>query len=136
MNKQEKLLALLPALWASLFDSIITIVHQPKEYWNGNLDIANEANTIGNFMMKQHVSGIFIVCGLWLLTIGILGYYSPKKYSRIFLLFVLIAHSYGGASWLSQEFGFWSAIVFIAFNSVLFYIVEDRINNRKEKGKL
>ena len=81
MTKQEKLLSLIPALWASLLDSVITIVHQPKEYWNGNLNIANEANIIGNFMMKQHVSGIFIVCGLWLILIGIVGYFLPKKYS-------------------------------------------------------
>ncbi|WP_422858310.1 hypothetical protein ACOKFD_12990 [Flagellimonas sp. S174] len=120
MTKQGKLLALIPALWASLFDSAITIVHQPKEYWDGNLDIANEANTIGNFTMKQHVSGIFIICGLWLIIIAILGYYIPEKYSRIFLLFVLIAHSFGGASWLSQRYGFWMAIVFIAFNAILF----------------
>lgn len=131
MTKQEKLLSLIPALWASLLDSVITIVHQPKEYWNGNLNIANEANIIGNFMMKQHVSGIFIVCGLWLILIGIVGYFLPKKYSRVFLLFVLVAHSFGGASWLSQFYGFWSAIIFIAFNSILFYVIEDIIERKK-----
>ena len=51
MNKRKKLLALIPALWASLFDTVITIVHQPKEYWNGNLNVGNEANDIGNFMI-------------------------------------------------------------------------------------
>ena len=130
MNKREKLLALIPALWASLFDAVITILHQPKEYWNGNLNVANEANDIGNFMMKQHVSGIFIVCGIWLILIGILGYYIPKKYSRIFLLFVLIAHSFGASSWLSNNYGFWTAIIFILFNAILFYKIEDLINKR------
>jgi hypothetical protein len=125
MNKRKKLLALIPALWASLFDAVITIVHQPKEYWNGNLNVANEANSIGNFMMNQHVSGIFIVCGIWLILIGILGYYIPKKYSRIFLMFVLIAHSFGAGSWLSNDYGFWTAIIFILFNSILFYKIED-----------
>jgi hypothetical protein len=62
MNKREKLLALIPALWASLFDAVVTIVHQPKEYWAGNLNIANEANGIGNFMMKQHVSPLVRAC--------------------------------------------------------------------------
>ena len=131
MNKTKKLLALIPALWASLFDTVITIVHQPKEYWNGNLNTANEANDIGNFMMKQHVSGIFIVCGIWIILIAILGFYLPKKYSRIFLLFVLIAHSFGGGSWLSNNYGFWTAIVFILFNSILFYKIEDLINKEK-----
>ena len=63
MRKREKLLALVPALWASLFDIIITIKGQSEEYWGGNLNMANEGNPIGNFMMKHHVSGIFVVCG-------------------------------------------------------------------------
>jgi len=131
MNKRKKLLALIPALWASLFDAVITIAHQPKEYWNGNLNVANEANTIGNFMMKQHVSGIFIVCGIWMILIGILGYYIPRKYSRIFLLCVLIGHCFGAGSWLSMLYGFWSAIVFILFNTILFYKIDDLINKEK-----
>lgn len=132
MNRKEKLLALIPALWASLFDAVITIVHQPKDYWNGNLNAANEANDIGNYMMKQHVSGLFIVCGIWLILIGILGFYIPKKYSRIFLLFVLIAHSFGASSWLSDNYGFWTAIIFIGFNAILFYKIEDLINKKLE----
>ena len=132
MNRKEKLLALIPALWASLFDAVITIVHQPKDYWNGNLNAANEANDIGNYMMKQHVSGLFIVCGIWLILIGILGFYIPKKYSRIFLLFVLIAHSFGASSWLFDNYGFWTAILFIGFNAILFYKIEDLINKKHE----
>jgi len=130
MNKRKKLLALIPALWASLFDATITIVHQPKEYWNGNLNAGNEANDIGNFMMKQHVSGIFIVCGIWLVLIGIIGFYLPKRYSRIFLLFVLIAHSFDAVSWLQNHYGFWSAIIFILINAILFYKIEDLINKK------
>ena len=130
MKKREKLLALIPALWASLFDITITIVHQSKEYWNGNLNMAKEGNPIGNFMMKNHVSGIFVISILWLILIGILGYYIPKKYSRVFLLFVLIAHSFGASTWLSNNYGFWTAIIFILFNAILFYKIEDLINKR------
>ena len=83
-------------------------------------------------MMKQHVSGLFIVCGIWLILIGILGFYIPKKYSRIFLLFVLIAHSFGASSWLSDNYGFWTAIIFIGFNAILFYKIEDLINKKHE----
>ncbi|QXP61536.1 hypothetical protein [Olleya sp. HaHaR_3_96] len=78
-------------------------------------------------MMNQHVSGIFILCGLWLIIIGLLGYYSPKKYSRVFLLFVLIAHSFGASSWLSMLYGFWTAIIYILFNAILFYKIEDLV---------
>ena len=128
MTKREKLLALIPALWASLFDAIITIKGQSEAYWGGNLNMANEANPIGNFMMKHHVSGIFVVCGLWFILIAILGYYLPKKTARVFLLFVLMAHSWGASSWISKEYGFWIIMIFILFNSILFYIIDNEIN--------
>ena len=131
MRKREKLLALIPALWASLFDAIITIKGQREEYWDGNLNMANEANPIGNFMMKHHVSGIFVICGLWLILIGILGYYLPKKIARVFLLFVLMAHSWGASTWISMEYGFWFVMILILFNSILFYKIDDEINNEK-----
>ena len=131
MKKREKLLALIPAFWASTFDITITIVHQSKEYWNGNLNMANEGNPIGNFMMKNHVSGIFMISILWLILIGVLGFYLPRKISKIFLLFVLMVHSYGASTWISNHYGFWSIILFILFNSILFYIIDDKINKKR-----
>ena len=131
MRKREKLLALIPALWASLFDTIITIKGQSEEYWGGNLNMANEGNPIGSFMMKHQVSGIFVVCGLWLILIGILGYYLPKKIARVFLLFVLMAHSWGASSWISIEYGFWFVMIFILFNSILFYIIDNEVNKKE-----
>lgn len=134
MKKQRitKLLLLIPALWASLFDITITIVHQSKEYWTGNLNMANEGNPIGNFMMKNHVSGIFVISILWLILIGILGYYLPKRISRIFLLFVLIVHSWGASTWISSRYGFWFVIIFILFNAILFYKIEDIVQKNSE----
>lgn len=132
MNKNEKILTLIPALWASLFDVVITIVHQSKDYWNGNLEMANEGNPIGNFMMKNHVLGIFVISFFWMIVIGVLGYYLPKKYSRIFLLFVLIVHSLGASTWIIPNYGFWTAIILILFNAILFYKIEDLINKELE----
>ncbi len=127
----SKLLLLIPAIWASLFDITITIVHQSKEYWNGNLNMANEGNPIGNFMMKNYVSGIFVISILWLILIGILGYYFPRRISRIFLLFVLIVHSWGASTWISSRYGFWFVIIFILFNAFLFYKVEDIVQKKR-----
>jgi len=132
MNKKEKLIVLIPALWASLFDVVITIVHQSKDYWNGNLEMANEGNPIGNFIMKNHVLGIFVISFFWLIVIGVLGYYLPKKYSRIFLLFVLMVHSLGASTWIIPNYGFWTAIILILFNAILFYKIEDLINKELE----
>lgn len=89
--------------------------------------MANEANMIGNFMMKNHVSGIFVISILWIILIIVLGYYLPRKISRIFLLFVLIAHSWGASTWLSMKYGDLVVYIFILFNTVLFYIINDKI---------
>lgn len=124
-NTNRKLLLLVPAYWAALFDIIITITHQPEEYWNGNLNRANEGNPIGAYMMGSHVSGIFVISFIWIVIIGVLGYYLPRKYANVFLLFVLIVHSWGASTWLSQFYGFWFVIVFVAFNSVLFYVIQE-----------
>lgn len=123
-NTNQKLLFLVPAYWAALFDIIITIVHQPEEYWQGNLHKANEGNPIGAYMMGNHVSGIFVISFVWLVIIGILGYYLPRRFSKVFLLFVLMVHSWGVSSWISNLYGFWYIIVFIFFNSILFYWIE------------
>lgn len=124
-KKKLKLLATIPALWACLFDTCITLVYQPKKYWEGNLDVANEGNPIGAFFMKSHVSGLFLISIFWVILIVLLGYYLPEKISRVFLLFTLIAHSFGASTWISPHWGFWYAIVFILFNSILFYAIED-----------
>jgi hypothetical protein len=124
--KKVKLLLLIPALWTSLFDITITTVHQPKEYWSGNLQKANEGNPIGAIFMQNHVYGLFFISIIWILIIGLLGYYLPLKVSRVFLLFCIIAHSFGASSWLSNIYGFWVAMIFILFNSILYFIIEDK----------
>ncbi|WP_282035909.1 hypothetical protein [Saccharicrinis aurantiacus] len=131
MQIHKKLVLAIPALWASIFDSVITIVHQPSEYWDGNLNKANEANPIGNFMMNYHTSGIFILCGLWIIAIALLGRYLPLKIARVFLLFTLMAHSYGASTWLTMHYGFGSAMLFILFNAILFYKIQDLSSNTK-----
>ena len=127
MNK-TKLIALIPALWTSMFDISLTIIHQTKEYWKGDLNNVNEVNPIGNFVMKNSIYGIFIISIFWLILIAILGYKLPKKISRIFLLFVFIAHNYGASTWLIGNYGFWAFIIFTVFNAVLFYKIDDITN--------
>ncbi|HEY3402455.1 MAG TPA: hypothetical protein VGK59_03650 [Ohtaekwangia sp.] len=131
MNRKEKWMLMIPAFWASLFDIGITIGHQSQEYWSGNLTSANEANPIGSFFMTSHVSGIFVISLLWLVLIGLLGYYLPRKLSRIFLLFVLMVHSVGASTWLLSNYGFWYVILLMMTNAVLFYVIEDMVFRSK-----
>lgn len=132
MNRKDKLILLIPAFWTCLFDTIITIVHQSKDYWTGDLKKANEGNPIGSFFMQNHVSGIFVISIFWLILIGLLGYFLPRRFSRIFLLFTVIAHSFGASTWLSSRYGFWYAIFFILFNSFLYYFVDDVVNKKND----
>jgi len=131
MTRKDKLLLLVPALWTSIFDITITVIHQSKEYWNGDLTKANERNPIGAFFMRNHVSGLFIISGLWIIAIGLLGYFLPRKTRKIFLLFCVIAHSFGASTWLSSRYGFWYVVMFILFNSILYCIIDNIVDKKK-----
>ena len=133
MNRKQKLLLLMPALWASLFDIVITIVHQPKEYWNGNLQVANEGNPIGKFMMTNHVSGIFLISIFWLVLIGLLGYYLSRIMSRIFLVFVMIVHSWAASTWIGPRYGFWSVLILMILNSILFCAIDEIVKENNSQ---
>lgn len=128
----SKLILLVPAFWACIFDEMITIINQSDAYWKGDLSKANEGNPIGAFMMANHTWGLFILCVLWLLLIGIIGYYLSNKKLRIFSLFVLIAHSYGASTWLSEYYNFWFAISFIFINAVFFIEIETIYERRRK----
>ncbi|UOK42242.1 MULTISPECIES: hypothetical protein [Flavobacterium] len=135
MNKilNSKLILLIPAYWACLFDVIITIVNQSDEYWKGNLSRANEGNPIGAFMMANHTSGIFIISFIWLLLIGIIGYNLSKRKLKTFALFVMVAHTFGASTWLSGYYNFWYAIIFILINSIMFIEINDIYEKRDDK---
>jgi len=134
MTKKGKLLLLIPALWASVFDVAITTVHQSKEYWSGDLSKANEANPIGNLFMGNHVAGLFIISFFWLVLIGVLGYWLPRRIAKIFLLFCVIAHSFGASTWLTTRYGFWYIMALILFNAVLYCTIEYRVEKKEMDG--
>lgn len=136
MKKSHKLLLLIPALWVSIFDMFITSFWQDPDYWKGNLSKAKESNPIGSWFMSQHVSGLFVISTIWIIFIGVLGYYLPTKLRKIFLLFVLIAHSFGASTWLTRFHGFWSAIIFILLNTVLYVFIEDYVNKKEARSVL
>ena len=134
INRLNKWINLTPTLIASLIDITVTIIHQPKEYWERNLNKANEGNPIGAILMANHVWGIFLVSGIWIILILVLGYYLPYKISKHFLLFALIAHSYGASTWISPRYGFWSAMVLILFNTITYLTANDIIYKRLKES--
>jgi len=133
MTKKEKFILLIPALWTSLFDIAITAFHQSKEYWNGNLRKANEGNPIGALFMENHTAGLFIISGIWIFIIGLLGYFLPRHIGKVFLLFCVIAHSFGASTWLSSKYGFWYVMAFILFNSILYCVIDNLADNQKRE---
>ena len=136
MKKNHKLFLLIPALWASVFDIFITSFWQDPAYWKGDLSKAKETNPIGAWFMSQHVSGLFVISAIWIILIGVLGYYLKGKLQKIFLLFVLIAHSFGASTWLANRYPFWIPITFIFFNTVLYVLIEDFVSKKDSTSKL
>lgn len=124
---------LIPAFWAAIFDMTITVIYQPREYWNGNLNIANEANPIGAFAMKHHISGFFIICLLWLLLIFFIGSKLKGKNLFTFTLFVVMCHTWGGSSWIMNQFGFIFVMIYIFLNSILFNYCLEIYNSKNNK---
>ncbi|WP_066633319.1 hypothetical protein [Labilibacter marinus] len=123
LNK-VKLISIIPGFGVALVDIFVTIFYQPASYWQGNLQTANEANPIGAFFMHGHISGIFILSGLWLVLIVVLAYLLPTKLSKVFTLFVLFAHSFGASSWIMGHWGFADMLLFFLSNAILYYWVE------------
>ena len=121
---KNRFILLIPAYWACLVDETITIVHQPAAYWQGNLQAGNEANPIGAALMRNHVSGIFLISFAWLIAIGIIGYWLPERFVKTFALIILMAHTGGAIGWITPHYGFWCSIAFIIFNSALFIQLE------------
>ena len=76
--------------------------------------------------MEKHVDGLFIVSGIWWLIISFAGYFLPKRFSKIFLLFTVIAHSYGACTWISPRLGFWAAMALILLNSFTYVFINDQ----------
>ncbi|MEM7548178.1 MAG: hypothetical protein AAF363_00780 [Bacteroidota bacterium] len=132
-NKAAKLICLIPALFASILDITVTIVHQDPEYWQGNLSKANEGNPLGAVLMANSVYGLFLISGIWIAIIIVAGYYLPRLVSRIFILFVVIAHSYGASTWISSRYGFWWAMLVIFTNALIYVLVEERAKARSSE---
>ena len=108
--KNKSWVSFIPAYWAALFDIIITITHQSTAYWQGNLTKANEGNPFGAYMMAHHVSGIFVICFIWLVIIGLVGRWYltniPKCFYCLFWLFIHGEHQLGYRNFM--VFGQWS----------------------------
>lgn len=123
-TRKDKIVSILPAFIAASFDIFLTIFYQSQEYWNGDLSKGNEGNPIGASFMKGHVSGIFFICGIWLIMIVLAGFYLPKKLKDIFVVFCIIAHSWGASTWIDDQFGYWSVIVLFLINASIYSLVK------------
>ncbi|MEQ9309844.1 MAG: hypothetical protein RLN90_10345 [Balneolaceae bacterium] len=134
MDRLNRWINLTPTLIASLIDITITIVHQPKEYWEGNLNKANEGNPLGAIFMANHISGLFIISAIEVILIMLFGYYLPRKISRYLLLFVLIAHSCAATTWIARRYGFWSVMTLALFNTLTYLIANDIIKKRTKES--
>jgi hypothetical protein len=133
MRFSTKFLPLVPAFWACLFDVAVTVFHQAPEYWDGNLNTVNEGNPIGNIFMKNHVSGIFVITAIELIIIVVGFRFLPAKLGRVFLLFVVIAHTSATFTWLHPRYGFWSLILLSVINTVVYITANEKSYHYQSK---
>ena len=124
---KNRLILISPAFFAALLDILITIYFQPKEYWNGNLKLHNEANPIGSYAMNESIYGLFIIAALWLIIILIIGIKKKKNWISPISLFILICHTLGGCSWIMINFGFQYQFILIGFNTFMFLLINKKI---------
>ncbi|WP_422360907.1 hypothetical protein [Reichenbachiella sp.] len=127
------LVKLIPPFWACLFDVFITAIHQPADYWRGELEFANEGNPIGNLFMTNHISGLFVVTLFELVVVMFLANWLTGKAQKVFLLFVVLAHSAAVTTWIAPRYGFWSFMFLTFFNAFLVVFVEDLEKRRAAK---
>ena len=128
MNKLDKKINLVPALFAASVDIFFTLFYQKTSFWRGE-SVVNESNPFGRFLSSYSSLGLPLICLIWLVIIWFAGLQLPKRIQEFFLLFCVIAHSWGAASWIDHRFGWWSAIVIFVINSSIYIAVKNKIND-------
>jgi len=123
---------IIPALFASSLDIFFTLFYQKASFWKGDHSTVNEANPIGNYLSTYSFLGLPLICLVWLIIIYFAGLNLPEKLREIFLLFCVIAHSWGAASWIDNRFGYWSVIVLFILNSSIYILIKNKVKGQIE----
>lgn len=135
MNK-IKLLKIAPAFSVALFDMVITVTHQPEQYWQGHLKAANEGNPVAAAFMHNHVSGFFLISAIWLSVIFLLGYFLPEKASRFFLFTIFVLHCTAASGWVKYLYGgFWGYVIFTVIACAVWFIFESLVKRFEKAGE-
>jgi len=93
-------------LWGSplllcMFDLVLTLSGQSREYWSGQFGYSNEMNPQFNWLLQQHPAA-FLAGGLvWIAVFTALIFLLPQRYARMVAAGITIGHAWGAATWLA-----------------------------------
>jgi hypothetical protein len=94
----------IPVALAGIFDVTLTLLGQSTQYWFGGYHNVDELNPFAAGAMTMHplmfVLGTLVMFGIYIAVITAL----PLKFSKILSLYLTMAHTYGGFSWLKYTF--------------------------------
>jgi hypothetical protein len=109
---------LLPAIAMILFDLGLTIIFQPREYWQGSYGLTTEKSPIGVFLLSIHPAVFLIVMLIYIGIVTLLIFQLPIPWNRIIALALVVGHTAGVYSWIRSR-NYWAVIViFLAIAAV------------------
>ncbi len=90
----------IPVLLPYLADVYMTLIGQPSAYWGSGYQYVDETNLLGNWLLHLHPLlfinfQVLVFCG-YLILIALL----PWKWSKVFAVYVTMAHTYAAFGWL------------------------------------
>lgn len=87
-----------------LVDLALTVTLQPEEFWKNSM-YAVEGSPLGLPFLQKGASFFVLGFFVWVLLAYFILLKLPGPLDLVFLLTVIIAHSWGAASWLPRIFG-------------------------------
>jgi len=88
----------LPVLLAMLLDAGVTLVMQPQAYWSNPAEF-QEGNASWSLLLARGPLAFVVGFRLYCLVIAVLILWFKGALQKLLGMFVLLAHSYGAASW-------------------------------------
>jgi hypothetical protein len=114
-RRQNRFWILFPAIFLLLLDVLVTYWYQPAEYWRVSYAYTTEGSPHGLLLMRYHPLAFLAFMIAYVLVVAFLVYRLPAPWHKVISLAVVIGHTAGVHSWLSNRH-YWLMI----FNFILF----------------
>ena len=96
----------LPPVVLVLIDHLLTVFHQPAEYWQGDRGHTFEQNDIVNLAMNAHPMLFLLIPLVWMSLFTLLIVKLPRTLSVWLACAITIGHTLGSWSWVGLHLNF------------------------------